>query len=82
VFTLWQFQPKPVLKIRTSRGPVIYDLPQKAAGVPVIGNKNSKKYHLPGCPSYDSVSEKNRVYFDTEQDAIKAGYTKAGNCNK
>ena len=48
----------------------------------VIGNKNSKKYHLPGCPSYDSVSEKNRVYFDTEQDAIKAGYTKAGNCNK
>lgn len=48
----------------------------------IIGNKNSKKYHKPGCPSYDSVSEKNRVYFDTEEEAVKAGYTKAGNCNR
>jgi beta-lactamase superfamily II metal-dependent hydrolase/methylphosphotriester-DNA--protein-cysteine methyltransferase len=54
---------------------------QSTAGK-IIGNKNSKKYHLPGCPSYDSVTEKNRVYFNTEEEAIKAGYTKAGNCNK
>jgi methylphosphotriester-DNA--protein-cysteine methyltransferase len=48
----------------------------------IVGNKNSKKYHLPGCPSYDSVSEKNRVYFKTAAEAEAAGYTKAGNCNK
>lgn len=51
-------------------------------GVPgkIIGNKNSKIYHLANCPSYNSVSEKNRVYFDTEEDAVKAGYKKAKNC--
>lgn len=48
----------------------------------VIGNKNSKKYHLPGCPGYNQTAEKNRVYFKTPQEAEAAGYTKAGNCNK
>lgn len=54
---------------------------QSASG-DIIGNKNSKKYHLPGCPGYNTVSEKNRVYFKTAQEAEAAGYTKAGNCNK
>jgi endonuclease YncB( thermonuclease family) len=48
----------------------------------VVGNKNSKKYHLPGCPGYNQTAEKNRVYFRTAQEAEAAGYTKAGNCNK
>lgn len=48
----------------------------------VVGNKNSKKYHLPGCPGYNQTAEKNRVYFRTAQEAEAAGYTKAGNCKK
>lgn len=47
----------------------------------VIGNKNSQIYHLPTCSGYSKVSEKNRVYFDTEAEAEKAGYRKAKNCN-
>ena len=48
---------------------------------PVIGNRNSKVYHLPiGCPSYSQVSEKNRVSFDSEAEAEAAGYRRAGNC--
>lgn len=47
----------------------------------IIGNKNSNLYHLPvGCPGYSQVSERNRVYFESESDAIAAGYRKAGNC--
>lgn len=46
----------------------------------IIGNKNSKVYHLSSCPGYNSVSEKNRVLFKTEEEAAKAGYRKAGNC--
>jgi endonuclease YncB( thermonuclease family)/methylphosphotriester-DNA--protein-cysteine methyltransferase len=47
----------------------------------VIGNKNSKVYHLPGCSGYARVSEKNQVKFDTAADAEKAGYRLAGNCH-
>ncbi|MDT4966263.1 MAG: hypothetical protein QOJ64_1000 [Acidobacteriota bacterium] len=46
----------------------------------VVGNKNSKVYHKPGCPGYNSVSEKNRVYFKTAEEAESAGYKRAGNC--
>lgn len=47
----------------------------------IIGNKNSRKYHLPeGCPSYDRVSPRNRINFLTEQDAYDNGFIKAGNC--
>ncbi|MDY2794767.1 thermonuclease family protein [Peptostreptococcus porci] len=45
----------------------------------IKGNKKSKIYHLPGSKTYSQVSEKNAVYFDTEQDAIDAGYKKSGN---
>lgn len=50
--------------------------------VPTIrGNKNSKVYHLPvGCPSYDAVSERNIVKFQSVQQAELAGYRKAKNC--
>ena len=47
----------------------------------VIGNKNSRLYHLSaGCPGYRQVAAKNSVPFETESDAIAAGYRKAGNC--
>lgn len=46
----------------------------------VIGNKNSKIYHLPGCSGYKSVSEKNQVRFQSAEEAEKAGFRLAGNC--
>lgn len=45
----------------------------------IIGNKNSKIYHLPGGAFYDKISLANRVYFNSEADAQKAGYRKAKN---
>lgn len=48
----------------------------------VLGNKRTGVYHLPnGCPSYGQVSIKNQVQFRTEQEAVAAGFRKAGNCN-
>lgn len=44
-----------------------------------IGNKNSKKFHLPTCKNLPA--EKNRVFFDSRQDAIDAGFDPCGNCN-
>ena len=46
----------------------------------IIGNKSSKKYHRPDCPGYRDMSEKNRVFFKTVEEAEAAGYKRAGNC--
>lgn len=53
----------------------------RAEDASVIGNRNSKVYHLPeGCPGYSQVSAKNQVRFATEREAQAAGYRRAGNC--
>jgi uncharacterized protein YgiM (DUF1202 family) len=44
---------------------------------PIIGNKATKVYHLPGTVFYDKIPEEFRVYFYTEEQARKAGYTKS-----
>lgn len=49
-----------------------------ADGGAYIGNKNSKKYHLPSCGALPK--EKNKIFFDTEEEARKEGYTPCGNC--
>ena len=43
----------------------------------IKGNVKSMIYHVPGGAFYDKVSVNNVVYFDTEQDAINAGYRKS-----
>lgn len=55
--------------------------PQQISGV-IIGNRNSKVYHLPqGCPSYSQVSERNSVPFDSTAAAEAAGFRRTGNCS-
>jgi len=43
----------------------------------IIGNKATKFYHLPDSKYYDKIPEEFRVYFNTEEQAKKAGYTKS-----
>lgn len=50
------------------------------AAKPIHGNRNSGVYHLPGCPSYDAMAERNRVIFQDRRQADAAGYRLAGNC--
>lgn len=47
----------------------------------VLGNKNSSIYHVEGCPGFTKISSKNQVAFQTEEEAISAGYRRAGNCS-
>lgn len=46
----------------------------------IRGNRRSKKYHRVDCPSYDAIAPKNRIHFETAQEAEMAGFTLAGNC--
>jgi hypothetical protein len=54
--------------------------PNRSNSLPIFGNKRSQKYHRPDCPSYDLISPKNRVPFESAKKASDAGYALAGNC--
>ncbi|MBK9314934.1 MAG: thermonuclease family protein [Acidobacteria bacterium] len=73
----WEFRAKK----REQNGPG--STPARESGKTVTrisGNRNSGIYHRSDCPDFDRVSEKNRIYFKTEEEAKKAGYRKARNC--
>jgi micrococcal nuclease len=44
---------------------------------PVIGNRRSRLYHLPGQAHYNDVAPRNRVYFPSAEAARAAGYEPA-----
>ncbi len=48
----------------------------------VVVSKNSDKYHFAWCPSVGRIKPENQIWFNSEQEAIAAGYTLAGNCSK
>lgn len=47
----------------------------------VLGNKRSKLYHLSHCSGYSQVSKRNQQWFESEQQALNAGFKRAGNCS-
>ncbi len=61
-----------------SFSPVLAKTEDPPAQKIIIGNKDTKRYHLPGMPFYNKVNQYHRVYFDSEQKAIDSGYYKAG----
>ncbi len=46
-----------------------------------VASKNSKIYHRPDCKYVNSIKEENKIWFQSAEEAQKAGYT-AHNCVK
>ncbi len=70
-------------EITVKQGDVIQTLQQENATpgfqpTAYIGNKNSKKFHLPSCNNLPK--EENRKIFDSRDEAVKAGYSPCGVC--
>lgn len=55
--------------------------PLPSVELPILGNRNSRIYHRPNCDSYSKISPKNRVAFENEEAAERAGYRLARNCS-
>ncbi|MEK7107575.1 MAG: hypothetical protein AAB537_01590 [Patescibacteria group bacterium] len=45
-----------------------------------VASKNGAKYHFPWCAGAKSISEVNKIWFNTVEEARAAGYTPASNC--
>lgn len=46
----------------------------------VVASKTGKKYHLPWCTGAKNIPENNKIWFNSIDEAKKAGYTPALNC--
>ncbi len=45
-----------------------------------VASKNGKSYHLPWCPGARSIKEENKIWFNSKEEAARAGFKPAGNC--
>ena len=46
----------------------------------VVASKNGSKYHFPWCSGAQQIVEKNKISFNSIEEARRAGYTPAANC--
>ena len=46
-----------------------------------VGNANTHKFHYPTCKSCSEMSEKNKVFFSSRDEAINQGYVPCKRCN-
>jgi len=49
-------------------------------GGKVVASKNGAKYHYPWCAGAKQISEKNKISFNSIEEARAAGYSPASNC--
>ena len=45
-----------------------------------VASKKGKRYFFPWCGGAARISDTNKVWFNTKEEAQQAGYTPAGNC--
>lgn len=46
----------------------------------VVASRTGKKYHFPWCAGARSIKDTNKIWFDSESAARRAGYEPASNC--
>ena len=46
-----------------------------------VGNANSKKFHYADCSMVNKMNPANKVYMNTRDEAISAGYVPCKRCN-
>ncbi|MEK7170500.1 MAG: hypothetical protein AAB767_04390 [Patescibacteria group bacterium] len=51
-----------------------------ALGGKYVASKGGTKYYFPWCGSAARISEANKIWFNSVEEARKAGYTPASNC--
>jgi len=56
-----------------------HETQESQAGGRFIGNRNTQVFHRLGCGTLPA--ERNRIYFDSRDDAIRAGHRPCGRCN-
>ena len=54
--------------------------PSYVVGGKYVASVRGSKYHFPWCPGARAMNETNKRWFDSVEDAVRAGYAPASNC--
>ena len=76
------------IQITHPNTPAITNIPLSAAAMVsgesakglLVASKSGTKYHFPWCAGASQISEKNKIWFNSYQEAKNAGYSAAANC--
>ncbi len=66
--------------IEEEKPTVAYSTEKREIDERVVASRTGTKYHLPWCAGALAIKEENKLWFNTPEDAQRAGYTPAGNC--
>ena len=59
----------------------IATMPRQDISGAVVASRRGTRYHYPWCSGAKRISTSNKRWFNSVEDAKKAGYTPASNCN-
>lgn len=51
-----------------------------AIGGLVVASRSGSAYHFPWCPGAETIAERNKIWFKSEEAARAAGFSPAKNC--
>ena len=69
-------------EIGKNKAPPQYSKETKtSSSVSYIANRNTKKFHYAGCGSVSDMKEKNKVPYNTREEAVNDGYVPCKRCN-
>lgn len=78
------YQPQAMVSQMAQVVPTLAPEKQRVPTVKTIGqlvaSKSGTKYHLPNCPGAKQIKESNKIFFNSVEEATRAGYTPAANC--
>lgn len=57
------------------------DLSINSSGKNFFASSKGSKYYSLGCSAGKTIKQENRVYFNTGDEAVQAGYTLSSSCN-
>ena len=65
----------------SSQAPSSAESTSSASSASYVGNANTGKFHEPSCSSVSKMSEGNKVFFSSRNDAVNQGYVPCKMCN-
>ena len=65
----------------SSQAPSSAESTSSAGSASYIGNANTGKFHEPSCSSVSKMSDRNKVFFSSRNDAVNQGYVPCKMCN-
>lgn len=71
---------RPPVRVTAAAAVATEPPPEQGSRGAYVASKNGSKYHLAWCSGAQRIKEENKIYFNSQEEAERAGYAPAANC--